>query len=113
MTRGRRRCSRRRRGSLGTFTGGLPMGLGSEADVTLALVRSRQVDTLTSDPTDVLLGALIHIWPAHGCKELVFEGTRKVRGTFSSQDTHQYTWTSRASASCSPGDRDSRSLRSG
>lgn len=49
------------------------MGLGSKANVTLALVRSRQVDTTTSDPTDVLLGALVHIWPAGGYKVLVFD----------------------------------------
>lgn len=57
---GRRRWRRR----LGTFTGGLAVGLDPEANVALALVRSRQVDTLTSDPTDVLLGALVHVWPA-------------------------------------------------
>lgn len=59
------RTSSRRNRTLGTFTGGLAMRLSSEADVTLALIRSRQVETLTSDPTDVLLGALVHIWPAN------------------------------------------------
>lgn len=68
---GRRR--RRWRRSLGTFTGGLAVGPCPEANVTLALVRSGQVDTLTSDPTDVLLGALVHIWPADKCNVLVLD----------------------------------------
>lgn len=71
--RKRRRKGRRRKRSLGTFTGGLAMGLGPEAAVTLALVRSRQVDTQTSHPTDVLPGALIHIWPVDGRNVLVFD----------------------------------------
>lgn len=83
-SRRRRRRTRRRRWrrSLGTFTGGRAVGLGPESNVTLALVRSRQVDTLTSDPTDVLLGALVHIWRIK-VSVFDFEATREVKGTFS------------------------------
>lgn len=37
------------------------MGFAPEAAVTFTFIRAGQVDTLTADAADVLLGALVHV----------------------------------------------------
>lgn len=46
---------------VGTFTGGVAVGFAPEAAVTFTFIRAGQVDTLTADAADVLLGALVHV----------------------------------------------------
>lgn len=44
------------------FTSWMTMGLAPKSGVTFTFVRTRQVHALPSDPTDVLLRALVHIY---------------------------------------------------
>lgn len=122
--RTKNRCERwRGRGSAkGRAAGGTELWVPSQVGWRWDLVRKPTWHSHLYDP-----GRLKH-WPPTpqmSCLEHSFTSgqpiesvgvlsTQDLKGTFSSrEETHRYTWTSRASTSCSPGDRGSRSLHSG